>query len=90
MRLQGLSDEVVAELRKGDKRCPIPVGAKVTKIKASKEDRHKNGTKGIVNGSLLMNINGHDTECYIVLFKGDELDSLMIGKNLKLESKSTS
>lgn len=63
------AQRIVAEMQKGDPRCPIPIGTRVKKIdRGDTSDLHKTGHAGVVFGSKMAN-NGMPV--YLVHFDGD-------------------
>jgi len=63
---------LLQQILKGDPKCLFKVGNRVEKANSGPEDRHKDGTKGTVLGSIQEPERG--TDLYLVEFDGDTKD----------------
>jgi hypothetical protein len=70
--------EMLVEIIKlGDKRCEFPISSNVVKTRFEEKDHTKTGTPGVVVGNMMINDEGVEKECYLVLFENSEFPTFI-------------
>jgi hypothetical protein len=77
----------VSYLCDGKDEAPLKIGSRIIKINSEKGDGHKDGSKGIILGSIstAIEVEGIEEYGYAVVWEGENFPVMVVGSKLRLD-----